>query len=156
MSRLADGAPTTQVERRLRWTRGIVALEMRDVDTAVSELTRAAALLPPNPMERGLPILYALACAEFAAGRDADARALFRQLVASSARTSAPLEFTRSLYFLATIADRHGEAVAAKEYYTRFLWYWGDGDLDRERVAAARQRLGDLRAFSKDLRFKAP
>jgi len=156
MSRLADGAATAQAERRLRWTRGIVALEMRDVDTAVSELTRAAALLPPNPLERGLPILYALACAEFAAGRDADARALFQQLVASSARTSAPLEFIRSVYFLATIADRHGEAVAAKEYYTRFLWYWGDGDLDRERVAEARQRLGDLRAFSKDLRFKAP
>src|SRR5262249_15632550 len=42
MSRLADRAPTAPAERRARLTRGLVALEMRDVDTAVSELSRAA------------------------------------------------------------------------------------------------------------------
>jgi len=53
-----------------------------------------------------------------------------------------PIEFVRSVYFLAEIHERQGDRGKTSEYYRRFLEYWGDGDIDRDRVADARKRLG--------------
>ena len=141
LSALSDRMTTAYGDRRLRLARGVSALELHDVPTAIRELREALALLPPNPMERGVPILYALGCAYLAAGREVDAAASFERLVASSARTDAPLEFIRSLYFLGQIAERRGNRTAAREHYERFVRYWGDADLDRDRVADARRKL---------------
>jgi tetratricopeptide (TPR) repeat protein len=106
MSTPTNGLTTPWGDRRVRLARGLAALELNDVATAILELRAAAGLLPPNPMERGMPILYALGCAYLAAGRDANAAATFERLVANSARASAPVEFVRSLYFLGQIAAR--------------------------------------------------
>jgi hypothetical protein len=48
-----------------------------------------------------------------------------------------PIEFVRSHYYLAQIAERSGDPVKAREYYQRFLFYWKDGDIDRDKVAEA-------------------
>jgi hypothetical protein len=46
------------------------------------------------------------------------------------------------LYFLGQIAERQGDRGKAAAFYRRFLQYWGDGDIDRDRVAEARKRIG--------------
>jgi len=39
------------------------------------------------------------------------------------------------------INERQGQRDQALEFYRRFLQCWGDGDIDRERVRNARQKL---------------
>ena len=56
-------------------------------------------------------------------------------------RLNYPIEFVRSLYFLGQIAERQGDRARAAEYYRRFLQYWGDGDIDRDKVADARKKI---------------
>jgi tetratricopeptide (TPR) repeat protein len=141
LSTLTDRMTTPWGQRRVRLARGVSALESHDAATAIRELRSAVALLPPNRMERGVPILYALGCAYLAAGREVNAAATFERIVESSARADAPLEFIRSLYFLGQIAERRGDRTAARGHYERFVRYWGDGDLDRDRVADARRQL---------------
>lgn len=43
----------------------------------------------------------------------------------------------RSHYYLAEIAEKSGDAAKAREHYQRFLFYWKDGDIDRDKVADA-------------------
>jgi hypothetical protein len=52
-----------------------------------------------------------------------------------------PIEYVRSLYHLARIAEGAGDAAKAVEYYRRFLVYWGDGEIDRDKVEIARRKL---------------
>jgi len=54
------------------------------------------------------------------------------------ARVLAAVEFVRSFYFLGKARAAGGNAAGAREAYQRFLSYWEDGDIDRERVAEAR------------------
>jgi hypothetical protein len=56
-------------------------------------------------------------------------------------RASWPIEFVRSVYFLGQIAERQGERDKARAFYGRFVEYWGEGDMDRDRVADARKKL---------------
>ena len=37
--------------------------------------------------------------------------------------------------------EERGDSAKAREYYQRFVDFWGDGDLDRERVEEARGKL---------------
>ena len=76
-----------------------------------------------------------------AAGRDDEAAARFQLIVDRSERVYFPLMHVRSLYFLAQIAERRGDRDKAREYYQRFVDLWGNGDIDRERVAEARKKL---------------
>ena len=57
-------------------------------------------------------------------------------------RATQPVQFVRSLYLLGQISERKGDRAKANEHYNRFVRYWGNGDLDRERVADARRKLG--------------
>jgi hypothetical protein len=50
-------------------------------------------------------------------------------------------DYVRSLYFLGQISERKGDRAKASEYYRGFVQYWGDGDIDRERVVAAKKQL---------------
>ena len=47
----------------------------------------------------------------------------------------------RSLYYLATIDEAAGDQAKATALYRRFLAYWGDGEIDRDRVDIARRKL---------------
>jgi serine/threonine protein kinase len=46
--------------------------------------------------------------------------------------------------YLAQIAERQGDRAAARDYYARFLRYWKDGDVDRDKVAEATRKLALL------------
>jgi cytochrome c-type biogenesis protein CcmH/NrfG len=57
-------------------------------------------------------------------------------------RLQTPFEYVRSLYYLAQIAERAGDRARARDYYARFLKYWKDGDIDRDKVADALKKVG--------------
>jgi hypothetical protein len=74
-----------------------------------------------------------------AAGHRAEALAWFQQIADSGwEHVSWPLPYVRSFYFLGKIHESQGEVGKARENFQRFVDFWKDGDLDRERVAEAR------------------
>jgi eukaryotic-like serine/threonine-protein kinase len=142
----ANALPSEREKRRVLSVTGVVALHRRDADAAVRALTAAERLLPaasfaPVSEPPQMPIWFAAGEAQLAAHRDAEAAARFQKIVDSgSLRATSPIEFVRSLYYLGQINERKGDRAKAAEYYRRFLQYWGDGEIDRDKVADARKR----------------
>jgi hypothetical protein len=52
--------------------------------------------------------------------------------------------YVRSFFHLGQIAEKKGEKAAARKHYERFLFYWKDGDTDRDRVAEAQRKFRSL------------
>jgi serine/threonine protein kinase/tetratricopeptide (TPR) repeat protein len=141
----ALAAPGPRMKYLMHHVAGILALDRRDTATALTELTRAEASLPRNsnwqPTPQQPETWFALGSAYLAAGNDTEAEQRFAGLTTSIERATYPVEFVRSLYFLGQIAERRGDPTKARAYYQRFVTYWGDGDIDRERVAEARKKI---------------
>jgi TolA-binding protein len=96
----------------------------------------------PGPPPPHVPIWFDLASAQLQAGNLADARARFQRIVdGGNMRTTYSMQFVRSLYFLGEISERQGDMEKARAFYRRFVQYWGDGEIDRDKVAAARKKL---------------
>ncbi len=51
-----------------------------------------------------------------------------------------PIPYVRSFYFLGKIHENRGDMDKARECYRRFIEYWKDGDIDRERVEEAKRK----------------
>ena len=141
-------AGTAPAQRQIHLAAGRLALEGHDAARAIQELTQAERLLPPNPTPGpaaagpGIAVWFALGSAYLAAGSDADAAARFQKVIdAGVARVGAPMPYVRSWYFLGQISERSGDRAKAADFYRRFVGYWGDGDIDRDRVADARRKL---------------
>ena len=47
----------------------------------------------------------------------------------------------RSFYFLGQIYDKQGHRDKARDSYRKFVEFWKDGDIDRDKVADAQQKL---------------
>ena len=87
-------------------------------------------------------IWFALGEAHLGAGNAAEARGWFERIVNGAyERALRPIEYVRSLYHLAAIAEAAGDRAKAVDYYRRFLGYWGDGEIDRDKVEIARRKL---------------
>ena len=56
-------------------------------------------------------------------------------------RLFTPIEYVRSFYYLGQIAERQGDGAKAREHYKRFLSYWKDGDIDRDKVQDALKKI---------------
>jgi tetratricopeptide (TPR) repeat protein len=118
-----------------------LAQERRETTAAIRELTLANDLT--RPRNSSADILFELGSAYLETHDDAQASACFERIVNSGAqRASDPISFVRSLYFLGQISERKGDRAKAAEYYRRFVQYWGDGDMDRDRVADAKKKAG--------------
>lgn len=112
-------------------------------------MTAAEALLPSrgaphlyDHTNEHVPLWFTLASAHLANGDVDEAATWFRRVSESTTEhVTWPLQYVRSYYFLGKIHEERGESDAAREYYRRFVDFWGDGDLDRERVAEARRKL---------------
>jgi tetratricopeptide (TPR) repeat protein len=109
--------------------------------------TKAQAALPPHGQYVQAPsahvwIWYALARACAETGRDADALAGFERVTTSGyERANQPIEYVRSLYFVAKLYEKRGDTAKARDAYRRFVGYWKNGDIDRGRVAEAEAKL---------------
>jgi tetratricopeptide (TPR) repeat protein len=145
LKRRADQLPSQREQRRVHELAGLIALDHRDTTRAIVELKAAQATLTPGLGAGPLPhanVWFALGSAELAAGNRADAAAHFQRVVdAGRGRVGAPLEFVRSLYLLGQIHEQTGDSARATAYYRRFVEYWGEGDMDRDRVADAKLKL---------------
>ena len=141
----AHALPWPREQRRAHQVRGVLALDSGDATTAIKELGAAEALLvprsSPGPPPAQPEVWFALGSAYLKAGDDAAAQPRFERLVSGAERVLFPVEFVRSLYCLGQIAEHRGDKVAARQYFQRFVGYWGDGDIDRNKVEDARRRL---------------
>ena len=105
------------------------------------ELLRPGPAIPPA--DELVRYAFPLALAHLQQGDSVEAAELFERIVESGAqRLHYPWEYVRSFYFLGKIAEEDGDTNAARRYYQRFLEYWGDGDIDTDRVEEARAFIG--------------
>jgi tetratricopeptide (TPR) repeat protein len=93
----------------------------------------------PNPH---VSTWFALGEAHLGAGDAAEARAWFERIVTGPyERALYPIQYVQSLYYLATIDEAAGDRAKALDAYRRFVQYWGDGEIDRDKVELARRKL---------------
>jgi tetratricopeptide (TPR) repeat protein len=132
----------------LAWAQGTIALDSGDASGAIDYLSRAVGAIWPRGSSvqvpnAHVPMWYELARAYQLAGRDRQAVEWFERITTNTyERFSAPLEYTRSFYFLGQLYEKTGDATKARAAYARFVDLWKDGDLDRDRIADARRRAG--------------
>jgi tetratricopeptide (TPR) repeat protein/TolB-like protein/predicted Ser/Thr protein kinase len=117
-----------------------LARERRETTRAIEEYRQAEALLRHGQLNAGLR--FELGSTYLDGGNHAEAAAQFDRIVkGGTQRVNNPTEFVRSLYFLGQISERKGERDKARDYYRRFVQYWGDGEMDRDRVADAKKKM---------------
>jgi tetratricopeptide (TPR) repeat protein len=86
---------------------------------------------------------YSLASAQLATGDESQAAEWLQKIVTKTGndRYYSPIPYVRSFYFLGKVHENRGEMDQARHYYQRFLDFWKDGDMDRDRVEEALQKL---------------
>jgi tetratricopeptide (TPR) repeat protein len=137
-------------ERQLHLLRGRLALARGEAESGVDAMRRAASLLSPKGVEfhwhvypDHVPVWVTLGEAELAAGQSEQALDAFELAAESgSERLEQPVPFVRSLYFLGQLELVRGEPDKARHYFERFLSYWRNGELDRERIREAQAAVG--------------
>jgi tetratricopeptide (TPR) repeat protein len=142
---LVESVPSRFPERMRYHMDGVIALTEEDFPRAISELEAAEALMPEHAAFNNeiTNIRFALAEAYMDAGDGEKAAEHLRKIVDSGTRrVFRPVLYVRSYYLLGQIALERGDLEEARTYYQRFLDYWADGDLDRDRVAQAKRVVG--------------
>ena len=147
LTRQANELPSDQLKRNLYTLHGQLALDRRDADTAIRSIKQAEAIAIANTFgSNGLGanagIWFVGGFAYLAAGNLAEAATRFERIVSSGAqRALTPIEFVRSFYYLGQINEKQGNRDKARENYRKFLEYWKDGDIDRDKVADAQKKV---------------
>jgi tetratricopeptide (TPR) repeat protein len=140
-----DGLPIPPATRRRvdAQVDGVMAVARRDTDTAIRNLQAAVSQMPSaNFDEEGMQMTFFLGEALWT--NDEHERAVEHFLLITDAtlgRLENPVAYVRSLWYLGTYYAEIGDRAQAEQYYTRYLGYWGDGQVDRDRVAQAREYL---------------
>jgi serine/threonine protein kinase/tetratricopeptide (TPR) repeat protein len=147
LERRTEGIPGPTAVRRVHHLAGVLALARGDTARALEELKLAESLLPPrsfvgpNPTPH-VPIWFSLATAHLEAGVSDEAARWFERIAGSAdEHLEWPIPYVRSFYFLGRHYEAQGDMTRARENYRRFVEYWKDGDLDRERVEEAKSKL---------------
>ncbi len=130
----------------------VIAIESGGRADTLQTLQRVESQVPPGvvaagafvPIRQPLTLVnYWTARAHLSGGNDAEATRRFTQVVeAGWGRLFTPIEYVRSLYYLGQLAERAGDRAKARQHYGRFLDYWKDGDIDRDKVADALRKIG--------------
>ncbi len=147
LAALAEPLAEVRDARMQAFAQGQVALARGDFAAAVGVLQKAHAVLPPRGFgvifpSQHVPIWFALGEAHMGAGRPTEAEPWFTRVATSGFEHALqPIEYVRSFYYLGKIHEQTGDMTKAREAYRRFVGYWKDGDLDRDRVAEAERKL---------------
>ena len=146
LARRTKHVPSVKEKRRLAHLQGEIALLREDWDAARAWLEQAEALLPPRgfpvtvQLPQHVPIRYALAEAYRHNGNVDEAIDWYASVAESSTeRIVWPVLYVRSFYHLGALLENQGHHSEAVRCYERFLSFWGKGELDRERILAARR-----------------
>ena len=122
-----------------------LALIAGDATLAVEKLEAARGGLTPhglNVRSEHTLVSYLLASAYVAIGQDEAALKGFQTVVdTTSGHLNEPISYARSFYFMAKLHEQRGESDLGREYFRRFLSYWQQGDMDRERISEAEQKV---------------
>ena len=147
LQRLANGMPFGSDKVLPLFADAMVAVDEGRHQQALDLIGRAVPEVPPGPIAStvAFPIRQPRMLAAYLSGRaqlglgNTAAAARHFQTVAEGGylRLFVPIEYVRSFYYLGQIAERERDAARAREYYKRFLSYWKDGDIDRDKVAEA-------------------
>ena len=142
----SDPLTAATTNRTASLARGQVALVRKNYETAIAQLTAAQAALPagssPIAPSQHVPTWFALGEADMGANKPAEAEPWFQKIATSTYQHNfGGFEYVRSFYYLGRIYDAAGDATKSREAYRRFVGFWKDGDLDRDRVAEAERKL---------------
>jgi tetratricopeptide (TPR) repeat protein len=131
--------------RRVKWTRGQIALLAGDSASAAKELNEAVAMLPIQGPPTGPPSSHAdlrfdAAMTNVKVGNDAEAARLLERIQSGYEWTFGSETWARSFFLLGQIYERRGDKAKARDQYAQFLTLWRDGDLERGWVAEAAKK----------------
>jgi serine/threonine protein kinase/tetratricopeptide (TPR) repeat protein len=147
LEQLAELVSSRSVTRRIHLLAGELALIRGETDLAIEEMQEAESLLPVRGLlafsrRPQVAVWFPLASAYLAEGNEEQAAIYFERIVESTTeRVWWAIPFVRSFYFLGKIHENRGDMEKARHYYQQFYDYWKDGDMDRERVAEAREKI---------------
>ena len=150
VQRIANSDPLApdRAARNAQYARGLMATAIHDWPAAIDALELAQSTLSVHSNSEGaansvhVAMWFALADAYRQAGQTEKAIKQFEKVAsAGHERWSNPLPFVRSYYSLGTLYEQRGDNAKAREMYRRFIEYWKDGDLDRDKIADAERKL---------------
>jgi serine/threonine protein kinase/tetratricopeptide (TPR) repeat protein len=141
LGRRVDALPGSATQLIVNEVQGRLNLDRGEIQGAIAEFEQAEALLP-HLDGNGPRIAYILGEAYREGGRSDDAERKFREVTdAWSTRIFQPAEFVRSHYELGRLLEQRGAAAEASDYFQKFLAYWGDGNIDPDKIEYARNFL---------------
>jgi tetratricopeptide (TPR) repeat protein len=145
--RLADVLPFGSDKVLPLLADAVVAVQQGQHQKALDLVKQVLPELPPGPVGAGsvFPLRqprmiaeYVQGLAHLGLGNVDGARRHFETIVnAGYMRLYTPVEYVRSHYYLAQAAEKSGDSARARAHYERFLFYWKNGDIDRDKVAYA-------------------
>ena len=133
-----------QTRRRIdAQVEGLMAMARRDVESSSRDLRTALDANPGRDVaDDAVQIRFFLGESLWQTDRRDEAAEVFRAIEgAGLPRVNQPQHWVRSLWYLGNYHADNGENESAERYFSRFLEYWGDGELDRDKVAEARDFL---------------
>lgn len=151
MQRIADLLPAGSDKAMPLIADAIVAIESGDHEAGAQLLNRYDQQLRPGILAAGAlaPFHQPRAMLNYWRGRERLSAGDYKGAIAQfSKNTGNPglrqfnvLEFVRGLYYTAQAHEKLGDDDGAREFYARFLNYWKNGDLDREKVREALKKM---------------
>lgn len=133
-----------QTRRRIdAQVEGLMAMARRDVESSSRDLRTALDANPGRDVaDDAVQIRFFLGESLWETDRHDEAAEVFRAIERTGLpRVNQPQHWIRSLWYLGSYHADNGENESAERYFSRFLEYWGDGELDRDKVAEARDFL---------------
>jgi len=119
---------------------GLMALARRDVASSARNLRAALEANPSRDIsDEAVQIRFFLGESLWQTDRHDEAAELFRAIERTRLpRVNQPQHWVRSLWYLGRYHADRGESADAARYFSKFLEYWGNGELDRDKVEQAR------------------
>ncbi len=130
------GSLRTRVDAQVE---GLMAMGRRDVDSSIRNLRAALEANPSRDIsEEAVQIRFFLGESLWQSDRHDEAAELFRAIEQTGlARVNQPQHWIRSFWYLGSYHADRDENAEAERYFSKFLEYWGDGELDRDKVETA-------------------
>lgn len=146
MFELAQGLPIPPrlFRRQERTFRGEVAFRAQDWEAAIDFIVPEIEDMPVMEQvgnSQRTRLHYVVGVAYFETGDLARAEASFLKGLEQAGRVNDPIATVRSIWYLGRIYETRGDETRARQYYQRFVDYWGGGDIDEANVEHAEEFL---------------
>jgi tetratricopeptide (TPR) repeat protein/TolB-like protein len=152
LQRLADALPSGSIKALPLLADAAMAIEGGHVQDGAKLLTAYESKLLPGLVNGAalVPQYQPRAMLAYWRGRERLASGDYQAAIDSFSKNTNsvalhqfnPIEYVRGLYYTAQAYENSGDHATAREFYARFLKYWGNGELDRDKIAEARKKIG--------------